>query len=96
MDRPQENYVLKLYISGMTLWSRTAINNIQKICHDYLPHRCDLEVFDIFQYPSLAKEAQIIAVPTLIKKFPLPVHRLIGDLSDVKKVLTGLDLVTAV
>jgi circadian clock protein KaiB len=92
LDRVQEKYILKLYISGMTLRSTLAVENIRRICQDYLPGRCDLEIIDIFKHPALAKEANVIAAPTLIKKYPLPVHRLIGDLSNTEKVLIGLKL----
>ncbi len=94
-ERTREKYILKLYVSGMTLKSTMAIQNIQRICQKYLAGRCDLEIIDIFQHPDLAKTAQIIAVPTLIKKSPLPVHRMIGDMSHTDKVLIGLDLATS-
>ncbi len=91
-DRMPEKYILKLYISGMTLRSTRAIENIRRICQEYLPNRCDLEIIDIFLHPSLAKEAQIIAAPTLIKKSPPPLRRMVGDLSGTEKVLSGLNL----
>jgi circadian clock protein KaiB len=92
-DPPEDKYILKLYITGMTLRSKLAIENIHRICADYLPGRCDLEVIDILRKPAQAREAQIIAAPTLIKKSPLPMHRLIGDMSKTEKVLSALDLV---
>ena len=92
-DRSQERYILKLYICGMTLRSRLAVENIQRICKNNLPDRCDLEIIDIFKHPVQAKEANIVAAPTLIKKYPLPVHRLIGDMSMTEKVLSALDIV---
>ena len=88
----QPKYVLRLYVSGSTLKSALAIENIKRICEQHLKNRYDLEVIDIYQQPSLAREEQIVAVPTLIKQSPPPVRRLIGDLSNVKKVLFGLDL----
>ena len=88
----QAKYVLRLYVSGSTSKSALAIENIKRICEQHLKHRYDLEVIDIYQQPSLAREEQIVAVPTLIKRFPPPLRRLIGDLSNVKKVLFGLDL----
>jgi circadian clock protein KaiB len=87
-----EKYVLSLYVSGSTSKSALAVENIKRICEQHLKNRYDLEVTDIYQQPSLARDDQIVAVPTLIKRFPLPLRRLIGDLSDLKKVLFGLDL----
>ena len=88
----QAKYVLRLYVSGSTLKSALAVENIKRICEQYLKNRYDLEVIDIYQQPNLARDEQIVAVPTLIKRLPPPVRRLIGDLSNVKKVLFGLDL----
>jgi circadian clock protein KaiB len=88
----QEQYVLKLYVTGMTPRSRIAIRNLQKICDEYLKGRYELEVIDIYQQPTLARGEQIIATPTLIKKLPEPVRRLIGDMSKTDRVLLGLDL----
>ncbi len=87
-----ETYVLRLYITGPTPKSLNAISNIKKICEDYLHGRYDLEVVDIYQQPSLAAGEQIIAVPTLIKKLPLPLRKLIGDMSNTEHILLGLDL----
>lgn len=87
-----EKYVLRLYVSGSTSKSALAIENIKRILEEHLKNRHDLEVIDIYQQPSLARDDQIVAVPTLIKRSPLPLRRLIGDLSDLKKVLFGLDL----
>ena len=85
-------YVLRLYVTGLTPRSTQAIATIKAICEEHLSGRYDLEVIDIYQQPALAQGAQIIAVPTLIKKLPLPLRRLIGDLSDEERVLLGLDL----
>jgi circadian clock protein KaiB len=85
-------YVLKLYITGMTPNSRKAVDNVQKICEKYLKGRYELEIIDIYQQPSLTEGEQIIAAPTLIKKLPLPLRKLIGDMSFTDKVLLGLDL----
>jgi circadian clock protein KaiB len=90
----QEKYVLKLYITGMTPRSRIAIHNLQKLCEEHLKGNYNLEVIDIYQQPALAKGEQIIAVPTLIKKLPEPVRRLIGDMSTTDRVILGLDLKT--
>jgi circadian clock protein KaiB len=88
----KELYVLRLYVAGLTARSRTAISNITSICEEHLQGRYDLEVIDVFQRPILAREEQIIATPTLVKKLPAPLRRVIGDLSEREKVLIGLDL----
>lgn len=85
-------YVLKLYITGLTRRSQQALSNLQKVCREYLGDNYELEVIDVYQQPTLAKGEQIIAVPTLIRKLPLPVRRLIGDLSREGKLVLGLDL----
>lgn len=87
-----EKYVLCLYVSGATPRSMTAIENIRNICETHLQGRYDLQVIDIYQQPELARSAQIIAVPTLIKQLPMPLRHLVGDLSEKEKVLVGLDL----
>jgi circadian clock protein KaiB len=90
---PQGRFVLKLYVSGMTPRSRRAIRNLQKLCDEYLPARHDLEIIDIYQQPALAKGAQIVAVPTLVKTLPPPLRRVIGDLSDPGRILLVLGVV---
>lgn len=87
-----ENYLLRLYISGITPRSSAAIDRVKRICEKHLKGRCDLEIIDIYQQPSLAKGEQIIAAPTLLKKLPLPLRRIIGDMSNEERVLLGLDL----
>ena len=84
--------VLKLYIAGSSDRSTRAIRNAKEICNEHLAGRYELDVVDIFKQPKLAKDDQILAVPTLIKKLPLPLRRFIGDLSDRDVVLVGLDL----
>ena len=88
----QPKYVLSLYVSGSTLKSALAVENIKQICEQHLKNRYHLEVIDVYQQPNLARDEQIVAVPTLIKRLPPPRRRLIGDLSNLKKVLFGLDL----
>ncbi len=88
----KQDYVLKLFVSGMTSCSIKAIQNIRKICRERLAGRVNLEVIDIYQQPEMARQEQIIAVPTLIKKLPLPLRQFIGDLSDTEKILVGLNL----
>ena len=88
----EEKYILRLYVTGITPRSTKAIVNVKKICEEYLKGRYELEVIDIYQQPKLAKGEQIIAAPTLIKKLPLPLRRLIGDMSDTERFLVGIDL----
>jgi circadian clock protein KaiB len=88
-----KDYVLRLFVTGVLPNSARAIINIKAICEQYLKGRYDLEIIDIYQQPSLALTEQIIAVPVLIKKFPLPEERLIGDLSPTDEVLKGLHLI---
>jgi circadian clock protein KaiB len=85
-------YVLRLYVSGSTLKSALAVNNIKRVCEQYLKNRYDLEVIDVYQQANVARDEQIVAVPALIKRLPLPLRRLIGDLSNEEKVVLGLDL----
>jgi len=92
-DSSQAKYVLRLYVSGSTTKSARAVENIKRICEQHLKNRYDLEVIDIYQQPNLARDEQIVAVPTLIKRLPVPLRRLVGDLSNLEKVLVGLDLV---
>src|SRR6202795_1868979 len=88
----QAKYVLRLYVSGSTSKSALAVENIKRICEQHLKNRYALEVIDIYQQPNLARDEQIVVVPTLIKRLPAPMRRLIGDLSNLKEVLFGLDL----
>ena len=88
-----QRYVLKLYVTGKTSRSTQAVENLRAICDEYLEGRYDLEVIDIYQQPGLLAGEQIIAAPTLLKKSPLPMRRLVGDLSNRHRVLVGLDLV---
>jgi len=85
-------YTLRLYVIGTSPQSIRAISNIKKICEEHLQGRYDLEVIDLYQQPQLAKGVQIIASPTLIKKLPLPLRRVIGDMSNEERVLVGLEL----
>ncbi len=90
--KEREKVTLRLYIAGSSDRSMTAIRNAKQICDQHLAGTYELEVVDIFQQPTLAKDDQILAVPTLIKKLPLPLRKFIGDLSDQDVVLVGLDL----
>ena len=85
-------YVLKLYVAGTTPLSLHAVANVKSLCEENLKGSYELEVIDLYQQPILAKGEQIIATPTLIKKLPLPLRRVIGDMSDSERVLVGIDL----
>jgi circadian clock protein KaiB len=87
-------YVLSLYVTGTTQRSIRAVEAVKAVCEQYLQGRYELEVVDLYQQPNKAKEAQIFAAPTLIKKLPPPFRRLIGDLSDPDRVLVALNLRT--
>ncbi len=87
-----ERYLLRLYVAGQTPKCLSAIANIKKICEENLQGRYELEVIDLYEQPQLAQGDQIVALPTLIKKIPQPLRRIIGDLSDTERVLVGLDI----
>lgn len=93
-ERGAERYVLRLFVTGMTPRSTEAIDAIKAVCEEHLRGRYSLEVIDIYEHPELARSSQILAVPTLVKLLPLPLRRLIGDLTDQQRVLRGLDLLT--
>ena len=93
IDPDGGTYLLRLFVTGMTPRSTEAIARIKAICEEYLGGRYELEVVDIYQQPAVARSEQIIATPTLIKKLPPPLRRLVGDLSDKRRVLLGLNIV---
>lgn len=93
VESNEGEYILRLYIAGNTSNSAQAILNIREICESRLKGRYHLEVVDIYQQSNLAKEEQIVAVPTLIKYLPLPLKKMIGDLSKTERVLVGLNLI---
>ena len=84
-------YILRLYVTGSSHRSLRAVYNLKKICEEYLPDY-DLEVIDIYKDPTAAREEQIIAAPTLVKKLPEPIRKFVGDLSNTQKILVGLDV----
>lgn len=84
-------YILRLYVTGSSHRSLRAVYNLKKLCEEYLPDY-DLEVIDIYKDPGAAREEQIIAAPTLVKKLPQPIRRFVGDMSNTQKILLGLDL----
>ena len=85
-------YSLRLYITGQTPRSAASIRNLREVCDEFLEGRFELQVIDLYQRPELARDAQVVAAPTLIKRLPLPLRRLVGDLSNKNEVLLGLDL----
>jgi len=85
-------YILRLYIAGQSPKSVKAIANIKRICEENLHGRYELKVIDLYQQPQLARGEQIIALPTLIRKLPVPLRRIIGDMSNTEQVLVGLDI----
>ena len=90
--RARARYVLRLYIAGLTPRSVAAIASVKKACEEHLLGRYKLEIVNMYDKPTLARSEQIIAAPTLIKKLPLPLRRIIGDMADSRKLLVGLDL----
>jgi circadian clock protein KaiB len=92
----RERYVLTLFVAGMSVRARRAVENIRRICDAHLVNRYDLQIVDVYQQPALTRTEQIVAAPTLIKKLPLPSRRIIGDMSQTDRVLIGLDLGDAV
>lgn len=94
-DRKQHDeceWELKLYVAGQTAKSIAALANLKKICEEHLKAQYHLEIVDLLKHPQLARGDQILAVPTLVRKLPEPVRKIIGDLSNTEKVLVGLDL----
>ena len=87
-------YELRLYVAGKTQKSITALENLKKYCEEHLKGQYTLEVIDLMVHPQLAEGDQILAIPTLVKKVPEPVRKIIGDLSNKEKVLVGLDIRT--
>ena len=91
-EKEKEFWELRLYIAGQTPRSLTALANLKKICDEHLAGKYHIEVIDLMKNPQLARGDQILAVPTLVRKLPEPLRKLIGDLSNSEKVLVGLDL----
>lgn len=89
---PTRFWQLRLYVAGQTPRSLTAFSNLKRICEDHLRGRYSIEVIDLVRRPQLSRGDQILAVPTLVRKLPQPVRKIIGDLSDTERVLVGLDL----
>jgi circadian clock protein KaiB len=87
-----ENYILRLYVAGQTRKSLAAFANLKRICEEYLAGKYKIEIIDLLETPELARGDQILAIPTLVRRLPPPLKKIIGDLSNTEKVLVGLDL----
>lgn len=87
-----ETWHLRLYVAGQTPRSLTAFANLKRLCEELLPGRYEIEVIDLARHPHLAQADQIIALPTLVRKLPAPIRRIIGDLSNLERVKVGMDL----
>jgi circadian clock protein KaiB len=85
-------YILRLYVTGSSGRSLRAVHNLKKLCEEHLPDNYDLEVIDIYNDLEAAREEQIVAAPTLVRKLPLPIRKFVGDLSNTQKILIGLDI----
>lgn len=92
LKKTDEKWLLRLYVAGQTSKSVAAFKNLKKICEDKLMGRFEIEVVDLLITPQLGRDDQIFAIPTLIRKLPVPVRRIIGDLSDTSRVLIGLNI----
>ena len=90
--RAEKEYQLRLYVAGQTPKSLAAFANLKRICEDHLAGQYHIEVIDLLKHPQLASGDQILAIPTLVRKLPEPIKKIIGDLSNTERVLVGLDL----
>lgn len=88
-----ETWALRLYIAGQTQKSLTAFSNLKKICEEHMAGKYTIEVVDLVKNPQLARSDQILAIPTLVRKLPEPIRKIIGDLSNTEKVLVGLEII---
>jgi circadian clock protein KaiB len=86
------HYVFHLYVAGNTARSTLAVANVRRICDQYLPGRYQLEIIDVYQQPGATTQAQLVAVPTLIKELPFPAQRFVGDMSNTERLVIGLNL----
>ena len=92
MSDPGEYFILRLYVAGQTAKALSAFVNLKTICEEQLKGRYEIEVVDLLENPRLAREDQIVALPTLVRRLPPPLRKIIGDLSDTERVLIGLNL----
>jgi len=93
MSKEEQTWELRLYIAGKTPKSVSALNNLNKYCEEHLKGKYKIEIIDLLLHPQLAEGDQIFAVPTLVRKVPVPIRKIIGDLSNEEKVLVGLNIV---
>ena len=91
-QHPSKAYQLRLYVAGQTPKSLAAFANLKKLCEEHLAGRYEIEVIDLLKHPQLASGDQILAIPTLVRKLPSPIKKIIGDLSNTERVLVGLDI----
>ena len=89
---PTETWNLRLYVAGQSAKSIAAFSNLKQVCEEHLPGKYTIEVIDLVQNPQLAKGDQIVAIPTLVRKLPEPIRKIVGDLSNVENTLVGLQL----
>jgi|HubBroStandDraft_4_1064222.scaffolds.fasta_scaffold81561_1 circadian clock protein KaiB len=95
-NSPSEPIIdLRLYVAGHTPRSQAAISNLKKICAEHLTGRYHVEVIDLLKNPALARDHQILAIPTLVRSLPVPIRKIIGDLSDTERVVIGLDITSS-
>lgn len=94
VSEAKDKWILRLYVAGQTPKALTAFTNLKKICEEQLNGKFSIEVIDLLKNPKLGSEDQILALPTLVRKLPVPVRKIIGDLSDTERVLVGLDLLS--
>lgn len=92
-DQEHQHYYLRLFIAGATPRSIKALERLKTLCETHLQERYELEVIDVYQSPAELGVENVVAIPTLVKKLPLPLRRIVGDLSDTEKVLKGLDII---
>jgi len=92
MSAAEEKWMLRLYTAGQTPRSLAALDNLKRICEEHLSGRYSIEVVDLLKNPRLAKDDQIVAIPTLVRQLPPPLRKVIGDLSDTERALVGLQL----
>jgi circadian clock protein KaiB len=93
--RPTSLWRLRLYVAGQTPRSLAALHNLRRLCEQHLPNQYEIEVIDVVRHPELARADQIVALPTLVRRVPVPVKRLIGDLSNTERVLSGIEITLA-
>lgn len=92
MSAPEEEWILRLYTAGQSPRSLAALDNLKRLCEQHLSGRYTIEVVDLLKNPRLAKDDQIVAIPTLVRQLPSPLRKVIGDLSDTERALVGLQL----